>query len=99
MGLRNKLGITLVAQLFGVSSTVLTNIIIAQRYGPEGQGYLSTFRSNVDFLTNIGLFGFPQAFVYLINSKEVQASWTTKFSTYYSFVIWSNSFRCRYIVV
>lgn len=84
MNLRNKLGITLFAQLFGVGSTVLTNIIIAQRYGPEGQGFLTTYRSSIDFLTNIGLFGFPQAFVYMLNSKMIKISWAVKFSASYS---------------
>ncbi|MBN1992354.1 MAG: hypothetical protein JW953_06590 [Anaerolineae bacterium] len=84
MNLRNKLGITIFAQLFGVGSTVLTNIIIAQRYGPEGQGFLTTYRSGVDFLTNIGLFGFPQAFVFMINSKMIKTNWAVKFSASYS---------------
>jgi len=83
MKLRNKLGITLVFQLVGVGATALANMVVAQRYGPDGQGYLSYYRSIVDFLANVGLFGFPQAFVYMINSKIIGSDWAVKFSTYY----------------
>ncbi len=84
MSLRNKLGITLVSQFLGVGATFLVNIVIARRYGPEGQGYLSHYRSTIIFLSNVGLFGFPQAFVYMINSKTIEVYWAVKFSTYYS---------------
>ena len=84
MRLRNKLGITLVSQILGVGATALANIVVANRYGPDGQGYLSYYRSTVDFFSNLGLFGFPQAFVYMINSKIIDADWASKFSTTYT---------------
>lgn len=87
MKLKKKLSITFLLQSLGVSATALTKIIIAQRYGPEGQGYFSYYYSLVNLLSGIGLFGFPQAFVYLINSKKLDPEWSKSFSFYYSFLV------------
>lgn len=84
MRLRQKLIATILFQLIGSVSTILVNVIVARRYGPIGQGYLSYYRSAVDLLANIGLFGFPQAFTFLINAKKLSVGWAVKFSNRYS---------------
>jgi len=86
MRLRQKLFVTVLFQLVGSVSTVLVNVVVARRYGPIGQGYLSYYRSAVDLLMNIGLFGFPQAFIFLINAKKLSVGWAVKFSNRYSVV-------------
>jgi len=86
MRLRKKLFVTVLFQLVGSVSTVLVNVVVARRYGPIGQGYLSYYRSAVDLLANIGLFGFPQAFIFLINAKKLSVGWAVKFSNRYSVV-------------
>lgn len=83
MRLRNKLGVTVLLQIAGVAATALTNIVIAHKYGPDGKGFLSFYQSTVDLIANIGIFGFPQAFIYLINAKTIGADWAVKFSTIY----------------
>jgi O-antigen/teichoic acid export membrane protein len=87
MALRGRLIVTVFLQVIGVLATILTNIIVAHRYGPDAQGYLSFIRSNIDVITNIGLFGLPQAFVFMINSKLVESEWAAKFSFRYTVVI------------
>jgi len=84
MRLRQKLIATILFQLIGTLSTVLVSVVVARRYGPTGQGFLSYYRSAVDLLANIGLFGFPQAFTFLINAKMVSVGWAVKFSNRYS---------------
>lgn len=84
MRLRHKLFLTVLFQLIGSASTILVNVVVARRYGPIGQGFLSYYRSAVDLLTNIGLFGFPQAFTFLLNAKKLSVGWAVKFSNRYS---------------
>ena len=84
MRLRQKLIATILFQLIGSLSSILVSVVVARRYGPIGQGYLSYYRSAVDLLANVGLFGFPQAFTFLINAKKVSVGWAVKFSTRYS---------------
>ncbi len=79
----NKLGQTLALQAVGVIAMALVNVIIAQRYGPVGQGYLSYYRSTVLFAVQIGLIGLPQALVYMLNSGTMSRAWAVRFSTYY----------------
>ena len=83
MRLGRKLGITLVFQSLGVGSTALAQVFITRRYGPQGQGYLSYWKSTVEFVATIGLFGFPQALVYMLNTHICQPKWAIKLSTYY----------------
>ena len=83
MRLGRKLGITLVFQILGLGSTALTQVLITRRYGPQGQGYLCYWKSTVEFVASIGLFGLPQALVYLLNAHSLQAKWAIKLSTYY----------------
>jgi O-antigen/teichoic acid export membrane protein len=84
MRLRSKLVVTVVVQALSVAATALLSAVVAHRYGPEGQGYLSRFRSLVDLLMSVGLFGFPQAFVFLLNDASVAPGWTMRFSVRYS---------------
>ncbi len=84
MSLPSGLGISLAIQIVGSLATVLATVFITRTYGPEGQGYLSYFRSTVDLAVSIGTFGLPQAFVYMINSSLLSVGWALKFSRSYS---------------
>ena len=75
---------SLAIQLIGSLATVLATVFITRTYGPEGQGYLSYFRSTVDLAVSIGTFGLPQAFVYMINSSLLSVGWALRFSRSYS---------------
>jgi hypothetical protein len=59
MRLRQKLIATILFQLIGSVSTILVNVVVARRYGPIDRIF-SYYRSAVDLLANIGLFGFPR---------------------------------------
>lgn len=87
MRLKGKLGLTLILQTLGVGASALASIVITRRYGPEGQGYLSYYSSTIDFWVSLGLFGFPQAFVYMLNSNKIKLAWAVRFSTYYSLIL------------
>lgn len=84
MSLRRIVRISLALQIVGSLATVLATIVIARSYRPEGQGYLSYFRSTVDLVVSMGLLGLPQAFVYMINSGRLTVGWALKISGYYS---------------
>ena len=84
MNLFRKIGLTLGCQMVGVAAVALANVIIAQRYGPTGQGYLSHYRSMVLLVAMVGAFGLPQALVYMINKAKATKQWTVKFSSYYT---------------
>jgi O-antigen/teichoic acid export membrane protein len=68
----------------GAVTTILATIFVTRLYGPTGQGYLGYFRSAVDLVVGIATFGFPQAFVYMLNTKIASVGWTLRFSTVYS---------------
>lgn len=83
VGLRSKLGVSLAIQVAGSIATVLATMFVTRSYGPEAQGYLTYFRSAVELAVSIGLFGLPQAFVYLINSDRISVGWALRFSRNY----------------
>ncbi|MEW6685268.1 MAG: hypothetical protein AB1393_03565 [Candidatus Edwardsbacteria bacterium] len=83
MRLRSKLVITLLLQLIGAISTLFVSIIVTRRYGAEAQGYLSYYRSAVDLFANTAIFGFPQAFIYMINTKILNVDFVVKFINRY----------------
>jgi O-antigen/teichoic acid export membrane protein len=78
------LGASLLIQVVGAVTTILATILVTRLYGPVGQGYLGYFRSAVDLVVGIGTFGFPQAFVYMLNMKIAPVEWALRFSTVYS---------------
>jgi O-antigen/teichoic acid export membrane protein len=93
MSLRKILGISVAIQIVGSLATLLATIFITRTYGPKGQGYLTYFRSTVDLAVSIGIFGLPQAFVYMINTGQLKVSWALKFSGYYS-ILFTIIFTC-----
>jgi len=78
------LGTSLLIQVVGAVTTFLATILVTRLYGPVGQGYLGYFRSAVDLIVGIGTFGFPQALVYMLNTKIASIEWALRFSTVYS---------------
>lgn len=86
MNLKRKLTGTLLLQVFGSLASFLASVIVARYYGPTGQGYLSYLRSISDLLVAIGLFGFPQAFVYMLNTGAITETWGVWFSFRYTLV-------------
>ncbi len=87
MKLRSKLIITILLQSLGSITTVITTLIISHHYGPAGQGYMSYIRSSIDLLSTIALFGFPQAFIYMINRQIISLPWVMKFTWVYSLLL------------
>jgi O-antigen/teichoic acid export membrane protein len=86
VSLRSKLAISLAIQVAGSIATVVATTFVTRRYGPEAQGYLSYFRSAVELAVSIGLFGLPQAFVYLINSGRISVGRALRFTGNYFLV-------------
>ncbi len=69
--LMKRLAITAAIQSLGTLGTFVATIVAARKFGAEGQGFLSLFRSSMDMIASIGLFGLPQAFVFLINTRAL----------------------------
>lgn len=73
MKLQRQLGLALLIQGFGVVATFLVSVVVSRRFGPEGQGYFSTYRSWIDLISVLGLFGFSQALTFHINAGRISA--------------------------
>lgn len=70
--IRKAIAISLVVQGLGSLAPLLTLIALARIAGPEVQGTFSTFKFWMDLASSLVVFGFPQAFIYLINKGVCQ---------------------------
>ncbi|TFL14846.1 hypothetical protein CSC67_05735 [Pusillimonas caeni] len=68
MRFRAKLLTALLIQPLGVGSLFLTVWYLGNYVGIETQGYFSTLKSQIDLLTVLFAFGFPQTIIYQINN-------------------------------
>jgi O-antigen/teichoic acid export membrane protein len=84
VSLRAKLGVSVAIQAAGSMATLFATMVVSRNYGAEAQGYISYFRSVIEFVVSIGLFGLPQAFVYLVNARRITLRWALHFSARYS---------------
>jgi O-antigen/teichoic acid export membrane protein len=84
MPLSRQLAVAVVVQGLGVGLLFLTTIVISRNYGPEGQGFFSSFKSWTDFFAAVGLLGFPQAIIFAINTGKVLPGKALKASLCYS---------------
>lgn len=66
-GVRKAILISLIIQGIGSLAPLLTVIALARVAGPQAQGTFSAFKTWMDLVSSVVIFGFPQAFVYLIN--------------------------------
>ena len=66
---RGAIATSLVIQGLGSLSPFVTILVLARLAGPETQGVFSTFKTWVDLVSSVIVFGFPQAFVYLLNKN------------------------------
>ena len=74
----------ILAQALGPISAFLTTWIISRKFGPSSQGEFAELKAIIDLLVIIGLFGFPQSFVFLINKKNTNPVALKTFSEIYS---------------
>lgn len=65
--LRGPIVTSLVVQGLGSLSPILTILVLARLAGPQTQGEFSTFKTWADLVSSLFVFGFPQAFVYVLN--------------------------------
>jgi O-antigen/teichoic acid export membrane protein len=65
----NSLGFSIAIQGLGSLPSFILVILLARIAGPETQGTYSIFKTWIDLFNSILIFGFPQAFVYLINKN------------------------------
>ncbi len=70
--LRRSLITSLVIQGIGSFAPFLTIILLARYSGPATQGTFSAFKTWADLVSSLFVFGFPQAFIYLINKGIVE---------------------------
>lgn len=75
-------------QGIGSVATILTVIVVTSRFGIAGQGYWAGYRSVLDALTTLAIYGFPQAYTFFINRKNVLPLSIIKFTLYYLLVTW-----------
>lgn len=71
MPLRSKLITALLIQPIGVGSLFLTVWYLGNFVSIETQGYFSALKSQIDLLTVLLAFGFPQTVIYQINNAGV----------------------------
>jgi len=96
MSFKKKVIYNLFIQAIGPGLSFLSIFLIARFLGPATQGKFANFKSIVDLTTTIGVFGFPQSFVYLINKLKVPPKDLAILSIIYSvlftvlafFIIW-----------
>lgn len=83
-GMKSAIGASIVIQGLGSLPPFLTIIILARFAGPEVQGTFSAFKTYIDLATSLLIFGFPQAFVYLINKELLRKEECINFSIIYA---------------
>jgi O-antigen/teichoic acid export membrane protein len=75
---------SLIIQGIGTASPLATVIVIARLSGPRNQAIFSSFKSWMDLVSSIAVFGFPQAFVYILNKKLANTDNLLNFSIFYA---------------
>jgi O-antigen/teichoic acid export membrane protein len=85
---KNQLAVTVAIQMVGAIATIFSVVIVAARFGPDGQGYWAAYRSILDFVVAIGIFGFPQSFTYAINQKKIGVQKIASFALKYVALAW-----------
>lgn len=68
-GIRKAILTSLIIQGIGSLAPLVTVIALARVAGPHAQGTFSAFKTWMDLVSSLVIFGFPQAFVYLINKS------------------------------
>ncbi len=87
MSFKKKLWFNLVIHSLGSLSSFLSLCIILYIYGVEKQGIYANLMALISFIGVIGVFGFPQGYIYLINKLNISAKRLCLFSVYFSFAI------------
>lgn len=81
--LKRDLITTVLIQAVGAVATIGVTMVVARRFGPEGQGFWASFKSIHDFVAVLAAFGFPTSFAYLINVRKVSDAFLVRFSLLY----------------
>ncbi|MBP1629393.1 MAG: hypothetical protein H6Q15_286 [Bacteroidetes bacterium] len=84
MSIRKKLSYNLLIQAIGPILSFLTIFLIARIGGPKTQGYYASISAWINFAVVVGIFGFPQSFIYLINKMNTSPKILIKGSYFYS---------------
>ena len=87
MSFKKKLWFNLAIHSLGSLSSFLSLCIILYIYGVEKQGIYANLMALISFIGVLGVFGFPQGYIYLINKLNISAKRLCLFSVYFSFAI------------
>lgn len=79
---------TIGIQSIGSIATIITVFEVTSRYGLEGQGYWATYRSVLELICALVIFGFPQIFTYTINKNNTLLSDILRFCLRYLTLVW-----------
>lgn len=79
---------TIGIQSIGSIATIITVFAVTSRYGLEGQGYWATYRSVLELICALVIFGFPQLFTYTINKNNTLLSDILRFCLRYLALVW-----------
>lgn len=85
---RAQLVNTVAIQAAGSAATILTVVVVASRFGPEGQGYWAAYRSVLDVFVALAIYGFPQGFTFVINRMNVLPARILAFALRYLVLAW-----------
>lgn len=84
MSFRRAVASNVAVQAIGPASAFLTVVIVARLGGPSDQGQFAQYKAWVDLMVVLGLFGFPQSFIYVINRLGGSAGTLARWSRLYS---------------
>jgi len=82
--LSRRLSATLAIQILGPLSSILAVLVIARWGGPTLQGEFVTYKTLTDLLVIAGMFGLPQAYIYLINKSVITVGAAVAFTYVYT---------------
>jgi O-antigen/teichoic acid export membrane protein len=81
---KRNISINLVIQAIGPVLLFFITFLIAKIGGAEIQGYYAVVTAWINIFVVIGLFGFPQSFIFLINKLNISHRILFKMSLYYT---------------
>lgn len=84
MSFKRNISINLVIQAIGPVLLFFITFLIAKIGGAEIQGYYAVVTAWINIFVVIGLFGFPQSFIFLINKLNISHRILFKMSLYYT---------------
>lgn len=86
MSLKKNFSYNILIQAIGPFLSFLTIFLLARLVGPIQQGLYAKIYAWINFIVVLGVFGFPQSFIYVINKHNVHRGLLLKAATMYTLI-------------